>query len=95
MIHVFIGLSIIMFLARISILLGILMHIMLVLGGFWRLKRGNSLSKTDYESQENHYSAPFIIYLYNFVNHQFMLKKYPHHYQHHHTLSDLSLNTYV
>ena len=74
MIHVFIGLSIIMFLARISILLGILMHIMLVLGGFWRLKRGNSLSKTDYESQENHYLAPFIIYLYNYANNNFILE---------------------
>ena len=73
----------------------ILTQIMLVIGSFWKLRWGNSLSKTYSTTQENRYLAPFIIYLYNSVNHQFMLKKYPHDYQHHHTPSDLSLNTDV
>ena len=44
--HVFIGLRIIIFLAKISAFPGILMQIILVLGGFWKLRCGNSLSKT-------------------------------------------------
>ena len=35
--HVFIGMDIIMLLAKISTFLGIIMQIMLVFGGFWKL----------------------------------------------------------
>ena len=61
--HMFIGMSIIMLLDKISTLTGILMQIMLVLGGFWKLRCGNILSKIDSTSQENNYLAPFMIYL--------------------------------
>ena len=61
--HVFIGLNIIMSLAKLSTFPGILMQIMLIFGGFWKLSCGNSLSKTYSTDQENNYLAPFIIYL--------------------------------
>ena len=72
--HVFIGLSIIIFLAKNSIFLGILMKIMLVFGVFWKLRCGNSLSNTYFTSQENNYLTSFIIHLSNSVKHQFMLE---------------------
>ena len=51
--HVFIRISIITFLAKISTFPEIMMQIMLVLGGFWKLRCGDSLSKTYSTSQEN------------------------------------------
>ena len=45
--RVFIGLIIIMFLDRISTLPRILMQIMLVFGGFWKLSCDNILINTD------------------------------------------------
>ena len=74
MIHVFIGLRKIMFLSNISTFPGILMQIMLVFGGFWKLSYGNRLSKIYYKSQENNYLTSFIIYLSNSVNYQCMLE---------------------
>ena len=74
MIHVFIKLSIVMFLDKISTFPGILMKIMLALGGFWKLRCGNSLSKTYSTSQRNNYLAPIIIYFSNSVKHQFILE---------------------
>ena len=71
--HTFIGLSIIMFFAKISTFPGILIKIMLVFGGFWKLRYGNILSKTYSTSQKNNYLAPFIIYISNSTNRQFML----------------------
>ena len=69
--NMFIGMSIIMFLAKISTLLEIVMQIILVFGGFRKLRCGNSLSKIYYTSQENNYLSPFIIYLSNSVKRQF------------------------
>ena len=51
MIRVSIVMSIIMFLAKISNFPVILMQVMLVFGGFWKLRCADSLSKTYYTSQ--------------------------------------------
>ena len=72
--HVFIGMSVIIVLADISTFLGIMMQIMLMLGNFWKLRCGTSLSKTYSTSQENNYLAPFIIYTSNSVKSQSMLE---------------------
>ena len=92
--HVFIGLSSIMFLAKISTFPGILIKIMLVFGGVWKLKCGNKLSKTYDTRQENNYLAPFILYLYNppIVN---LCSKPSNNHQHHHATSSISLKPYV
>ena len=50
------------------------MQFMLALGGFWRLRCGNILTKKYSTSQENNYLAAFIIYIFKYANSQFMLE---------------------
>ena len=62
-----------MFLDKTSTFTGVLMQIMLLFGDFWKLRCGNIPSKTYYTIQENTYLSPFIIYLSNSANRQFIL----------------------
>ena len=51
-----------------------MIQIMLVFGRFWKLRCWNSLIQKYSKSKENNYLEPFILYLSNSANHQFMLE---------------------
>ena len=63
-----------MFLAKTSILPGILIQIMLVFGGFCKLRCGKILSNIYSTIQDNKYLSPFIIYISNSIKRQFMME---------------------
>ena len=72
--RLFIGMSIIMFLARISTLPGIQTQLMFLLGGICKIRFWNILSKKYSTSKANNYLSPFILYPSDSIKDQFMME---------------------